>query len=133
MIAIDTNVLVRILVNEPKAEQQCRLARELIAGHDAIWVCQVVLVETLWVLQATYQFKKEQILLVLEKLRSHPDIILENAEYLESDVAVFNSGNVGFADCLILNNAQRKQLVLHTFDLKLARLPGAKRIGDEVV
>lgn len=131
MIAIDTNVLVRILINEPKAEQQCRLARELIADHDIIWVCQIVLIETIWVLQTSYQFNKEQILLVLEKLHNHPDIILENAEYLESDLAVFNSSNVGFADCLILNDAQRRQLVLHTFDRKLARLYGAKRVGDE--
>jgi len=133
MIAIDTNVLVRILINEPKAEQQCRLARELISEHDAIWVCQVVLIETIWVLQASYQFSKEQILWVLEKLRNHPDIILENAEYLESDLAVFNSSNVGFADCLIFNDAQRRQLILHAFDRKLAWLHGAKRIGDEAV
>ena len=105
MIAIDTNVLIRILINEPKAEQQCRLARELISEHDSIWVCQVVLIETIWVLQTSYQFSKEQILLVLEKLLNHPDIVLENAEDLETDLPVFRSNNVGFADCLILNDA----------------------------
>ena len=67
MIAIDTNVLVRILVNKPKAERQCHLARELIAEYDNIWVCQVILIETIGVLQASYQFSKEQILLMLEK------------------------------------------------------------------
>ena len=66
---------------------------------------------------------------MLRKLPNHPDIILESAEYLESDLAVFNSSNVGFADCLILNDAQRRQLVLHTFDRKLARLHGAKHVG----
>ena len=30
MIAIDTNVLVRVLVNDPKAEEQCQFARDLI-------------------------------------------------------------------------------------------------------
>lgn len=128
MIAIDTNVLIRILINEPEAEQQCRLARELIAQHDALWVCQVVLIETVWVLQTSYQFNKEQILSVLEKLCHHPDIVLENAENLDTDLAVFRSSNVGFGDCLILNNAQRKRLVLHTFDRKLARLHGAERV-----
>jgi predicted nucleic-acid-binding protein len=132
MIAIDTNVLIRILINEPEAEQQCRLARELIAKHDSIWVCQVVLIETLWVLQATYQFKKEQILLALEKLRNHPDIILESAETLDADLALFDTSNIGFADCVILNDANSRQLVLHTFDRKLARLQGAKRVGDDV-
>lgn len=131
MIAIDTNVLVRVLINEPKAEHQCRLARELIAEHDAIWVCQVVLIETLWVLQTCYQFKKAQILLVLETLCSHPDIILENAETLNADLALFDASKVGFADCLILNDANRRQLVLHTFDRKLSGLNGAELIVDK--
>jgi hypothetical protein len=30
MIAIDTNVLVRVLINDPTAQQQCQLARDLI-------------------------------------------------------------------------------------------------------
>lgn len=131
MIAIDTNVLLRILINEPEAEQQCRMARDLIADHDAIWVCQVVLIETLWVLQTTYQFKKEQVLLVLEKLRNHPDIVLENADTLDADLALFDASNVGFADCVILNNANSRQLVLHTFDRKLSRLNGATLICDK--
>jgi predicted nucleic-acid-binding protein len=115
MIAIDINVLVRILVNDPKAEQQCRLARELIAEHDAIWICQVVLIETLWVLQSSYQFNKKQVLSALEMLHQHPDIVLENAENLEMDSELFSASNVDFADCLILNEANRRQLVLNTF------------------
>lgn len=59
MIAIDTNVLVRILVNDKQSEQQCRLARELIAKQNAIWICREVLIETLCVLQSNYQFKKD--------------------------------------------------------------------------
>lgn len=128
MIVIDTNVLVRILVNDPKAEQQCYLARKLIGEHNSVWICQIVLIETFWVLQSAYQFKKEQIALVLEKLRTHPAIVLENTENLEADLALFNINNVGFADCLILNHVKRHQLVLHTFDRKLSRLEGAKLI-----
>lgn len=131
MIAIDTNVLVRILVNDKQAEQQCRLARELIAKQNAIWICREVLIETLWVLQSNYQFKKDQILLALETLRHHPDIVLENAENLAANLELFSAGNVGFADCVILNEAKQQQLVLHTFDKKLSRLQGAKLITDK--
>ena len=131
MIAVDTNVLVRILVNDKQAEHQCRLARELIAKQDAIWVCREVLIETLWVLQANYQFKKEQILLVLETLHHHPDIILENADSLAANLALFATGNVGFADCSILNAAKNKDLILHTFDKKLSRFQGAKLITNK--
>jgi len=46
MIAIYTNVLVRVLVNDPKAEEQCQFARDLIITNKDIWVCRIVLVET---------------------------------------------------------------------------------------
>jgi len=132
MIAVDTNVLVRILVNDKQAEHQCRLARELIAKEEAVWICREVLIETLWVLQSNYQFKKEQILLALETLLHHPDIILENADSLTIILKLFATGNIGFADCSILNAAKNKQLILHTFDKKLSRLQGAKLITDLV-
>ena len=128
MIAIDTNVLVRVLVNDPKAVEQCRLARELMTANGDAWVCRIVLVETVWVLQSAYQFNKEQILLVLEKLIQHPNLHLEDAANLDSVLTIFSAGNAGFADCLILNDAQHKQLILHTFDLKLSRLHGVQRV-----
>jgi predicted nucleic acid-binding protein len=56
MIALDTNVFVRFLVNTPDGEtEQVRRARELVTaaerrGED-ILVTHVVLVETVWVLR----------------------------------------------------------------------------------
>jgi predicted nucleic-acid-binding protein len=128
MIAIDTNVLVRALVDDPDSQEQCRQARDLIVNHGDVWVCRIVLIETVWVLERAYSFTKEQIILVLEKLMEHPNIHLEDSEHLNSAVTVFSASNAGFADCLILNDAQREQLVLHTFDKKLSRLHGAKRV-----
>ncbi len=129
MIAIDTNVLVRVLVNDPKAEEQCQLARDLIITNKDIWVCRIVLVETVWVLQSSYKFSKDQIVAVLEKLIEHPSIHLEDADNLDNVLTLYSASNAGFADCLILDNAQHRQLVLHTFDLKLSRVHGAMQVG----
>ncbi len=131
MIAVDTNVLVRVLVNDPGADEQCRLARNLINSHGDVWVSRIVLAETVWVLESVYQFSKEQIILVLEKLIQHPHVHLENSEMLNNVLTVFSAGNAGFADCLILSDAQRMQLVLYTFDRKLSRLHGAKCLEAE--
>ncbi|MDM8524561.1 PIN domain-containing protein [Desulfococcaceae bacterium HSG8] len=98
-------------------------------SYSDVWVSKIVLTETVWVLESVYQFGKEQIILVLEKLIRH--VHLENAEILDNVLTVFNAGNAGFADCLILNDAQRRQLVLYTFDRKLSRLHGAKRVESE--
>jgi predicted nucleic-acid-binding protein len=129
MIAIDTNVLVRVLVNDPQADTQCQIARELLKANDAIWVCRIVLVETVWVLQSSYKFRKDQIVAALEKLMAHPNIHLEDAANLDNVLTLYSASNAGFADCFILDNAQHKHSILYTFDLKLSRLHGAKHAG----
>jgi len=129
MIAIDTNVLVRVLVNDPEAEEQCQFARDLLVTNKDVWVCRIVLVETVWVLQSSYKFSKDQVVAVLEKLIEHPNIHLEDAENLDNVLTLYSASNAGFADCLILDHAQHKQLVLHTFDLKLSRVHGATKVG----
>jgi predicted nucleic-acid-binding protein len=86
------------------------------------------LIETVWVLESAYEFTKEQIILALEALMQHPNIHLEDTENVNNALTIFSASNAGFADCLILTDAQRKHLVLHTFDKKLSKLHGAKRL-----
>jgi predicted nucleic-acid-binding protein len=129
MIAIDTNVLVRILVDDPDAQAQCKQAQDLIVNEGDAWVCRIVLIETVWVLESAYEFTKEQIILALETLMRNPKIHLEDTENVNNALTIFSASNAGFADCLILTDAQRKRLVLHTFDKKLSKLHGAKRVG----
>lgn len=132
MIAIDTNVLVRLLIDDSNARAQCEQALNLVNAYCDLWVSKIVLVETVWVLESIYQLNKEQVILVLEKLVQHPHIHLENADHIDSVLTVFSASNADFSDCLILDDARNKQLVLHTFDRKLSRLHGAKRVGDDV-
>ena len=56
--------------------------------------------------------------------------ILPNAE---EDLNEFRQqSKKDYLNCLILADAQHRQLVLHTFDRKLARLHGAKPVEDSV-
>ena len=129
MIAIDTNVLIRILVNDPTSEKQCQLARSLIIAHGDVWICRIVLIETVWVLQSVYRFTKDQIISTVEKLIQHPHIHLEEPKQINNALTIFSASSVDFSDCLILNEAQNKKLTLYTFDKKLSRLYGAKQVG----
>ena len=133
MIAIDTNVLLRLLVDDPNEKQQAQLARDLLNQHGQVWVSAIVLIETIWVLQSRYKLTKEHLIVVIEKLIQHPRIHLENTASVDNALTLYSACNTGFADCTILNEAKKKQLILHTFDRKLARLHGAKRVGDEAV
>jgi predicted nucleic-acid-binding protein len=131
MIAIDTNVLVRVLINDPTADEQCMAARNLISTHGDVWVSWIVLVETVWVFESVYAFSKDQIISALEKLIQHPHVHLESSDTLNNVLTVFSASNADFSDCLILNEAQYKNLILYTFDRKLSRLHGAKHVESE--
>lgn len=61
MIAVDTNVLVRILVDDPGAAPQMQSARALLEKSEALYVPQIVQVETVWVLESAYGFDKTAI------------------------------------------------------------------------
>ena len=128
MLAIDTNVLIRILVDDPDAPDQCHKARELLAEQDLVWITQLVLVETVWVLESVYEFRKTEIINVLERISQSPSIQIKEANQFEEALALYCNHNVDFSDCLILAAAKQQQLVLHTFDRKLARLHGAQPI-----
>ncbi len=129
MIAIDTNILVRILVDDQEAERQCASARALIAKAGSVWVSPMVLVETSWVLESVYGFAKPEILSALEQVAAHPRIVTGAGGSLHVALAIFANSNVDFADSLILADALSHRLTLYTFDKKLSRLHGATRVS----
>ncbi len=131
MIAIDTNVLLRLVVDDPNEKQQSQLVRDLLNQHGQAWVSSIVLIETVWVLQSRYKLTKEQLIIVIEKIIQHPRIHLDNAVSVDNALTLYSACNAGFADCTILNEAKKKQLALHTFDRKLSRLHGAELIVDK--
>jgi predicted nucleic-acid-binding protein len=126
MIAVDTNVLVRLLVADD-AEQLAR-ARELFdrQAHEpgSIWVSQTVLVELVWVLSRTYARPRAQVLAALRALASHATVCLEGTEEVNSAVVLYASGQADFADCLLAARSQAAGLdTLFTFDRKMRGLP----------
>ena len=64
MIAIDTNVLLRYLLQDD--ETQAKRAADLILGTESVLVTDVVLIETVWTLKGKrYNLSKEQIIKVI--------------------------------------------------------------------
>ncbi len=70
MIAIDTNVLVRLLVADDPA--QSRRARALLEKED-VWIGPTVLLETAWVLDAVYGFTPLAIVRALRAVLGLPN------------------------------------------------------------
>jgi predicted nucleic-acid-binding protein len=58
MIAVDTNVVVRLLTNDEPL--QAGAARSLFASGP-VWIAKTVLLETAWVLRKLYGFEDDAI------------------------------------------------------------------------
>jgi len=67
-VGVDTNVLVRVLVDEPSQPGHIAAARALVSEAREVFVPLVVLVETVWVLEAAYGLPKPEILTALDHI-----------------------------------------------------------------
>lgn len=54
MITVDTNVMVGILIDDGSNEQ-IRLARDLVAAAEQVFIPKLVQIELIWVLARSYQ------------------------------------------------------------------------------
>ncbi|MDR3416874.1 MAG: type II toxin-antitoxin system VapC family toxin [Nevskia sp.] len=125
MRAVDTNLLVRLLVRDDA--HQTEAAERFVA--KGAWVSQLVLAETLWVLDAVYQRTPAQLALAVELLLTHAQLSLQDADTVAAALAHFRAHPaLGFSDCLALEIARKAgHLPLGAFDRRLARLDGVQR------
>jgi predicted nucleic-acid-binding protein len=126
MRAVDTNVLVRLLMQDDTA--QFRVAEEFI-GKGA-WVSHLVLAETMWVLATSYGRTAQQLASSVERLILQSELTLQDADVVGAALALFRgSPRVEFSDCLVLEIARKAgHLPLGTFDQRLAKIDGAQRL-----
>ena len=125
MIAVDTNVLVRILADDPGQPAQVDAARALASQAKQVFVPLVVQVETVWVLESGYGLSKETVVQALEHLEVNQAFLLENEDLCHRALELFRSSNADYSDCVILSNCRVRDLELYTFDKRLGKLAGA--------
>ena len=126
MLALDTNVLVRLLARDD-AKQAARADAAIAKGA---WVSQLVLAEAVWVLDAVYERAPKQLIAALDLLLAHESLVLQDADVVAAALAQFRARPaLGFSDCLVLEIARKAgHLPLATFDKALGRLPGTHRV-----
>ena len=102
MIGLDTNVLVRYLTGDDPA--QAIAAVKIIDSLSADapgFISLVVIAELIWVLESSYDFKKNEIVHVLENLLRSEELVIERAEVVAQALRSFGVSRAGFTDCLI--------------------------------
>jgi len=124
MIALDTNVLVRLAVEDDQA--QAARARCLVSDAESrgekILLLSGVLLEMVWVLSRGYGFQRTDIAHLLDALLSSPTYAVENQTAVQ--VASLRYRMEGdFADLLFVEMARdRKARAFFSLDSKLVKL-----------
>ena len=108
MIALDTNVLVRFLV-EDDARQTAAAAdviERAIAGDETLFVSHVVLCEIVWVLAGSYRVGRETIATTLRELLRARHLLFARPDELSRALDAFEQGKGDFADYLIREHSR---------------------------
>lgn len=126
MIALDTNVIVRFLVNDDRAQAHAVYARfrKAETARETLFVPLLVALETIWVLESCYDKSKRDILDAIEDLLGMPILEFEKEPVVQRLVAAGRAGHADLSDLLIAFAAEAAGCDTGlTFDKKAATLP----------
>lgn len=129
MIGLDSNVLVRYLMQDDAA--QARLASTVIesaAGRgERLRLSAVTVCELVWVLESAYHQSRANVARALDQIVRTADFDLEHVDHVRRAIERYRSTPADFADALIglVNEAEGCEHTL-TFDRSLKRMPQFK-------
>ena len=130
MIGLDTNVLVRFLVEDDagQAARAKNVVQHAIERDERLFVSDVVMCELAWVLERAYGLGRAELTETLRALLSAKHLTMGNADVLARALAAHGSGRGGFPDYVIRETARGAGCqTVATFDKALLREPGFER------
>lgn len=123
MIALDTNILVRLLVGDDAA--QVAAVSHALGTRDDVLVLDTVLLETVWVLQSVYGASRQDVVAGIEHVLS---LGIAQTPTAEHALRWFAEG-MDFADALHLASACTARCnTLLSFDERFARAARGRTI-----
>jgi predicted nucleic-acid-binding protein len=121
MIALDTNVIVRLLTHDDPA-QLASIGRFFDTHpEETFLVPDLVLAEVVWTLRTTFRWERLQIAAALRRLAAKPDVVFSDQDHLNAALKAMEAGG-DIADALIIARAQADGCsAVVSFDIDLAR------------
>lgn len=132
MIAFDTNVLVRLLVEDDAAQFAAALEvlERAAEADEPCHLSDVVLCETAWALASVYRASRAEVLAALSSVASDARYVFDDAEALRQALAAFEAGRADFADHLVgARAASQGARTTYTFDRRLRNREGFTSLG----
>jgi predicted nucleic-acid-binding protein len=125
MIGLDTNIVVRYLVQDEPDQSECanRIIDKAVADKELLGISLVTLCETVWVLERCYNTTKTEIIEVLKQLLHTRQIQIEHKTVVWQALHDFEClEGIDFSDCLIgRQNLANDCVFTYTFDKNAAK------------
>ncbi len=115
MIAFDTNLLVRLAVNDD--EEQAEIAEQLLNSNE-VFVSRTILLETEWVLRSVYKNSRPEIANYFASTLITKNLIIENAVEVAHALEWYKLG-ADFADAIHLCICGES--IFQTFDTQFCK------------
>ena len=132
MIGLDTNVVIRYLVQDDKKQSAAatRFIEKSLTTDAPGYINHISLCEIVWVLQRCYGVTKSQVREIIEGLLTTKQLNVENVEVVWKALRAFDANSDDFCDALIGQvNIHSSCEYTVTFDRKAASLPGYDLLG----
>ena len=107
MTALDTNILVRLLVNDDEDQSKIVFKRFKKAEKDneILFIPLLVALELIWVLDSVYDCSRKEVINAIEKLTMMPIIRFEKLEVIHELIKCGRSTTIDLSDLLISNSS----------------------------
>lgn len=102
MIGIDTNVIVRYIVQDDpeQAKAATKLIEQSCSSDNPGYINHIVLCEIVWVLRRNYKLDKQSICQVIEQIMRTDRLMIEDIQLVWKALETFKETKADFADWL---------------------------------
>lgn len=124
---VDTNVLVRHLTGDPPA--LATRATAFLASEPELFLADLILAETIYVLEAFYKAPREQVAAAMRSLVAMRSMITVDPALLLRAIEVYEVERLDFAEAYLVATAEATGLGrVASFDRSINRVTTVERI-----
>lgn len=124
ILAVDANVIIHFFLDDnphlsPLAK---KLFEQAESGNITIYIDEMIVAETVWVMRSYYKVDKEIIISLLQKLLMQKWALNPRKKLILQALSAYKSQTLNYIDCWLLTIIKNKHLLLTTFDKALDKL-----------
>ena len=124
IVCLDTNIVLRFLLKDDSVLSQRaeKIFRQAELGILKLYMDEVILAESIWVLLSSYKLEKQNVCHILTKFLSARWLVNPRKRLMVSALTLFSKTRLHYPDCWLFTVTNNLGHRLETFDLGLQRM-----------